>query len=110
MAGQTKVNGGGHTHGTQESIAQLKAMEVDALVNISAKGGLGSTIEAILAPPSLMYVMQQEQLVRSMIQTDMRPNAAGLQAKLQALGTVDPNSTYLLVTVTERDSDGFVAT
>ena len=110
MAGQTKVNGGGHTHGTQESIAQLRAMDVDAIVDISGKGGLGSTIEAIvIALQPLMYVSTGTAGKIFMIVDGHASNAAGLQAKLQALGTVD-SIDLSSATVTERDLDGFVAT
>ena len=34
MAGVTKVNGIGHTHDTQYSVAQLVGLELDALVDI----------------------------------------------------------------------------
>ena len=48
MASLTRVNGGTGAHGTQGSVMQLKCFEVDAIVDISAKGGVDSTIETIV--------------------------------------------------------------
>lgn len=110
MAGVTKVNGIGHTHGTNYSVAQLKAMEVDALVDISGKGGLGSTIEAIVqALQPLMYVSTGTAGKIFMIVDGHASDAASLEEKLQALGTVD-SIALASATVTERDLDTFSAT
>ena len=109
MAGLTKVNGGGHTHGTQESVAQLKSMEVDAIVSLAGKGGLGSTIEAIVQQlQPLMYVSTGTAGKIFMIVDGHAANAAGLQARLRALGTVD-SIDLSSATVTETDLDSFSA-
>jgi len=88
MASVTRVNGIGHTHGTQYSVAQLKSMEVDAIVSLAGKGGLGSTIW--------------------MIVDGHASDAASLQVKLRALGTVD-SIDLSSATVTETDLDGLSA-
>ena len=109
MAAVTKVHGTGHTHGTQESVAQLKGMELDALVNISAKGGLGSTIEAMVreAQP-LMYVSTGTAGKIFCIVDGHSTTAADLQVRIRQLGTVDSIdlSNALIV---ERDLDTFDA-
>jgi len=110
MAAVTRVNGIGHTHGTQNSTANLKAMEVDAIVDISGKGGLGSTIEAILQEMQpLMSVSTGTAGKIFMIVDGHSVTAASLQVKLQNLGTVD-SIDLSSATVTERDLDTFSAT
>ena len=109
MAGVTKVNGIGHTYDTQYSIAQLKSMEVDCLVDISGKGGLGSTIEAVVqALQPLMYKAPGSAGKIMMIVDGHASDAASLQAKLRALGTVD-SIVLTSATVTETDLDDFSA-
>ena len=109
MAAVTKVHGTGHTHGTQESVAQLKGMELDALVNISAKGGLGSTIEAMVreAQP-LMYVSTGTAGKIFCIVDGHSTTAADLQVRIRQLGTVDSIDLSNALVV-ERDSDTFDA-
>lgn len=109
MAAVTRVNGGGHTHGTQNSTANLKGMEVDALVSLAAKGGLGSTIEAILQEMQpLMSVSTGTAGKIFMIVDGHSVTAASLQVKLRNLGTVD-SIDLSSATVTERDLDTFSA-
>ena len=107
MAAVTKVHGTGHTHGTQESVAQLKGMELDALVNISAKGGLGSTIEAMVreAQP-LMYVSTGTAGKIFCIVDGHSTTAADLQVRIRQLGTVDSIDLSSAL-VLERDLDTF---
>tara|TARA_Y100001968_G_scaffold242940_1_gene226685 strand:- start:36 stop:368 length:333 start_codon:yes stop_codon:yes gene_type:complete len=109
MAAVTKVHGTGHTHGTQESVAQLKGMELDALVNISAKGGLGSTIEAMVreAQP-LMYVSTGTAGKIFCIVDGHSTTAADLQVRIRQLGTVDSIDLSNALVV-ERDLDTFDA-
>ena len=109
MAGITKVNGIGHTHDTQYSVAQLKAMEVDALVSLAGKGGLGSTIEAIVQEfQPLMYISTGTAGKIFMIVDGHGVTAASMQERLQGLGTVD-SIALASATVTERDLDEFSA-
>ena len=109
MAGVTKVNGIGHTHGTQYSVAQLKSMEVDCLASIAGKGGLGSTIEAVVhALQPLMYVSTGTAGKIFMIVDGHASDAASLQVKLRALGTVD-SIALASATVTETDLDSLSA-
>jgi len=109
MAAVTKVHGTGHTHGTQESVANLKAMELDGLVNLTAKGGLGSTIEAMVreAQP-LMYVSTGTAGKIFCIVDGHSTTAADLQARIRALGTVDSIDLSSALVV-ERDLDAFSA-
>ena len=109
MAGITKVNGIGHTHGTNYSVAQLAGFEVDALVDISGKGGLGSTIEAIVREMQpLMYVSTGTAGKIFMICDGHANTAAAMEVRLQALGTVD-SIDLSSATVTARDLDAFDA-
>jgi len=109
MAAVTRVNGIGHTHGTNYSVAQIAGMEVDALVDISGKGGLGSTIEAIVQQlQPLMYVSTGSAGKIFMIVDGHASDAASLQVKLRALGTVD-SIDLSSATVTARDLDTFNA-
>ena len=110
MATFTKANGIGSTHGTQYSVAQLAAFEVDALVDISGKGGLGSTIEAIVIEcQPLMYVSTGTAGKIFMIVDGHAVDAAALQARVRNLGTVD-SIDLSSATVTARDLDTFDAT
>jgi phosphate starvation-inducible protein PhoH len=88
---------------------QLKAMEVDALVDISAKGGIDSTIEAIVREfQPLMYVSTGTAGKIFMIVDGHAVTAASMQVRLRALGTVDSIdlSSGLVV---ERELDEFSA-
>ena len=109
MAAVTKVHGTGHTHGTQESVANLKCMELDGLVNLTAKGGLGSTIEEMVreAQP-LMYVSTGTAGKIFCIVDGHSTTAADLQARIRALGTVDSIDLSSALVV-ERDLDTFSA-
>jgi hypothetical protein len=109
MAGITQTNGVGSAHGTNFSVAQLKGMEVDALVSLAAKGGIGSTIEAIVEEfQPLMYKSTGTAGKIFMIVDGHGVTAASMQVRLQALGTVD-SIALASATVTERDIDAFDA-
>jgi hypothetical protein len=102
MAGITRIHGSGATHGTAYSVAQLKAFEVDALVSLAAKGGIGSTIEAILQTfQPLMYISSGTAGKIAMIVDGHAVDAASMQVRLRALGTVD-SVDLSSATVTER--------
>tara|TARA_Y100001937_G_scaffold109906_1_gene155027 strand:- start:334 stop:672 length:339 start_codon:yes stop_codon:yes gene_type:complete len=107
-AGESR-GGIGHTHGTQFSVANLKCMELDAAANIAAKGGVGSTIEAMVqeAQP-LMYVSTGTAGKIFTIVDGHSTSAADLQARLRALGTVDSIDLSSALVV-ERDLDAFDA-
>jgi hypothetical protein len=90
MASFTRVNGNFGVHGTTVSTVQLKCMEVDALVDISAKGAIGSTIETIVREfQPLMYVSTGTAGKIFMIVDGHAVDAASMQIRLRALGTVD---------------------
>lgn len=107
MAGQTKVNGIGHTHDVNYSVAQLQGFEVDALVDISGKGGLGSTIEAIVQEMQPLIYKSAGTAGKILMICDGHANtAASMQVRLRALGTVD-SIDLSSATVTARDLDDF---
>lgn len=90
MSATTRVNGGGSTHGTAYSVVQLAAYEIDALTSLAAKGGVGSTIEAIVTEfQPLMYISSGTAGKIAMIVDGHAVDAAGMQLRLRALGTVD---------------------
>ena len=110
MAAFTRVNGNTGAHGTQGSVVQLKCMEVDALVDISAKGAIGSTIEAIVRElQPLIYVSTGTAGKIFMVVDGHAVDADSMQIRLRKLGTVD-SIVLTSATVTEVDLDGFVAT
>jgi phosphate starvation-inducible protein PhoH len=110
MASFTRVNGNTGAHGTQGSVVQLKCMEVDALVDISAKAAIGSTIETIVRElQPLIYVSTGTAGKIFMVVDGHGVDAASMQIRLRALGTVD-SIVLTSATVTEVDLDGFVAT
>jgi hypothetical protein len=110
MATFTRVNGGGSTHATQYSTSQIASYEVDALVDISAKGGIDSTIEAIVREFSPLLYKSTGTAGKIFMVIDGHANdAASLTERLQALGTVD-SIVLTSATVTAVDVDGFVAT
>lgn len=106
--GETR-GGIGHTHGTQFSVANLKCMELDAAADISGKGGVGSTIEAMVqeAQP-LMYVSTGTAGKIFCIVDGHSTSAADLQVRLRALGSVD-SINLANALVLERDLDTFSA-
>jgi hypothetical protein len=109
MAAFTRTNGGTGAHGTTVSVAQLKAFEVDALVDISAKAGINSTIEAIVREfQPLMYVSTGTAGKIFMIVDGHGVDAASMQIRLQDLGTVD-SINLASATVTLRELDEFSA-
>jgi phosphate starvation-inducible protein PhoH len=109
MASVTRVNGSTGAHGTTVSVAQLKAFEIDALVDISAKAGVESTIEAIVREfQPLMYVSTGTAGKIFMIVDGHAVDAASMQIRLRDLGTVD-SIVLTSATVTERELDEFSA-
>ena len=115
MASFTRVNpvagaGSGYDHGENYSTSQITAIEIDALVDISAKDTLGSTIETIVREFSpLMYVSTGTAGKIFAIIDGHHSNAASLTARHQALGTVDGIDLSAQV-VLIRDLDAFDAT
>ena len=102
MASFTRVNGGTGSHDTQYSVAQLKCFEVDAIVSVAAKGGVDSTIETIVREfQPLMYISSGTAGKIAMIVDGHAVDAASMQIRLRALGTVD-SIVLTSATVTER--------
>ena len=110
MASVTRTNGLGHVHGTQYSTANIQGMEVDALVNLTSKGGIGSTVEAINQALQPIATVSTGTAGKIFMLVDSSQNtAASMQVTLRAMGTVD-SINLSSATVTARDLDGFVAT
>lgn len=110
MAGITRTNGVGHVHGTQYNTNNTAAYEIDALVDISGKGGIGSTIEAIAqAINPVMFVSTGTAGKIFAVVDDSQHSAASLQVIVRNLGTVD-SIDLSSATVTARDLDTFSAT
>jgi hypothetical protein len=110
MASVTRTNGLGHVHGTNYSTANIQGMEVDALVNLTSKGGIGSTVEAINQALQPIATVSTGTAGKIFMLVDSSQNtAASMQVTLRAMGTVD-SINLSSATVTARDLDGFVAT
>ena len=110
MALVTRTNGLGHVHGTNYSTANIQGMEVDALVNLTSKGGIGSTVEAINQALQPIATVSTGTAGKIFMLVDSSQNtAASMQVTLRAMGTVD-SINLSSATVTARDLDGFVAT
>lgn len=81
----------------------MKAFEVDALVSLAAKGGIGSTIERIVQEfQPLMYISSGTAGKIAMVVDGHAVDAASMQIRLRALGTVD-SIDLSSATVTERN-------
>ena len=110
MASVTRTNGLGHVHGTNYSTTNIQGMEVDALVNLTSKGGIGSTVEAINQALQPIATVSTGTAGKIFMLVDSSQNtAASMQVTLRAMGTVD-SINLSSATVTARDLDGFVAT
>lgn len=107
MASVTRTNGLGHVHGTQYSTANIQGMEVDALVNLTSKGGIGSTVEAINQALQPIATVSTGTAGKIFMLVDSSQNtAASMQVTLRAMGTVD-SINLAAATVTARDLDSF---
>ena len=109
MAGITKVNQGGRDHGVQYSVAQLKAIEIDAGVDLTAKDGVDGALAQIVQEfQPLMYKSTGTAGKIFAIVDGHGVTAASTTARLQAMGTVD-GVNLSAQTVVERDLDAFNA-
>ena len=107
MASFTRTNGLGHAHDTQYNTAQIVAMEIDALVSLAGKGGVGSTIEAIAQEFNPLMMKSAGTAGKILMIVDGHgQDAASMEDRLQALGTVD-SIVLTSATVTARDLDDF---
>ena len=110
MAGVTKVNQDGRDHGVQYNTADQVGMEIDAIVDISAKDGIDGCLAQIVSEFSpIMYKSTGTAGKIFMIVHGHGQSAASMQVRLQNMGTVD-SIDLSSATVTARDLDGFVAT
>ena len=107
MASVTRTNGLGHVHGTNYSTTNIQGMEVDALVNLTSKGGIGSTVEAINQALQPIATVSTGTAGKIFMLVDSSQNtAASMQVTLRAMGTVD-SINLSSATVTARDLDSF---
>jgi hypothetical protein len=104
MAGLTRTNGLGHAHGTQYSTAQLAIFEIAAGASLAAKGGVGSTIEAIMQEVQPLIAQSAGTAGDIYVVVDGHSvDAASLQARVRALGTVDSSATVAAKDLDEVD-------
>ena len=110
MAGISKVNQDGRDHGVQYATADITAVEIDAIVNLTAKDGVDGALAQIVAEFSpLLYKSTGTAGKIFAIVHGHAQTAASMQTRLQAMGTVD-GVDLSSATATARDLDGFVAT
>ena len=110
MASVARVNQDGRDHGVQYNTADLVGMEIDAIVDISAKDGIDGCLAQIVSEFSpIMYKSTGTAGKIFMIVHGHGQSAASMQVRLQNMGTVD-SIDLSSATVTARDLDGFVAT
>ena len=89
MAAVTRVNGLGHAHAAIYSTANLGFAVLACGASVAAKGGIGSTIEAIAQAlqPIAMDSEGTAGLI-NIVYDASQTNAAWLQVQLRNLGTV----------------------
>jgi hypothetical protein len=110
MSAVARVNQDGRDHGVQYNTADLVGMEIDAIVDISAKDGIDGCLAQIVSEFSpIMYKSTGTAGKIFMIVHGHGQSAASMQVRLQNMGTVD-SIDLSSATVTARDLDGFVAT
>ena len=110
MSAVARVNQDGRDHGVQYKTADQIAVEIDAIVDLSAKDGIDGALAQIVGEFSpLMYKSTGTAGKIFAIVDGHGVTAASATARLQALGTVDGvdlSSEVVLV----RDLDAFSAT
>lgn len=110
MATFTRTNGLGHAHDVQYNTNQIIAVEVDCLADISGKGGIGSTIEAVAREFTPLMMKSAGTAGKILMVIDGHAvDAASMTSRLQALGTVD-SIVLTSATVTVRDLDDYSIT
>mgnify|MGYP001192454263 CR=1 FL=1 len=90
MAAFTRTNGLGHVHGTLYSTANLDFYAIDCKASLAAKGGIGSTIEAVMQEVgALMHVSSGTDGFIGVIVDGHSTDADDLQRRIRQLGTID---------------------
>lgn len=90
MAGITRTNGLGHAHAVLYSTANLGFYVVACGASVAAKGGVGSTIEAIAQAVNPIALNSEGTAGLINIVVDgSQHTAASLQAIVRDLGTID---------------------
>ena len=90
MAGLKRSNGISHAHATLYSTVNVAFAVVDCGTSVAAKGGIGSTLEAIaqqLQP--IAFNSEGSAGLINIIYDASQTSAAGLQVQLRKLGTID---------------------
>lgn len=109
MAGITKTNQDGRDHGVQYNTADQIGVEIDAIVDLSAKDGVDGAVAQIVGEfAPLMYKSTGTAGKIFMIVHGHGQTAASMQVRLQNMGTVD-GVDLSSATVTARDLDAFSA-
>ena len=109
MSAVARVNQDGRDHGVQYNTADQVGMEIDAIVDISAKDGIDGCLAQIVSEFSpLMYKSTGTAGKIFMIVHGHGQDAASMQVRLQNMGTVD-GIDLSSATVTARDLDAFSA-
>lgn len=110
MSAVARVNQDGRDHGVQYSAPDQIAVEIDAIVDISAKDGIDGCLAQIVGEFSpLMYKSTGTAGKIFAIVHGHGQTAASMQVRLQNMGTVD-GIDLSSATVTARDLDAFSAT
>ena len=110
MASIARVNQDGRDHDVQYSVAQLSGFELDAGASLAAKDGIDGFIAQVVAEfQPLMYKSTGTAGKVFMICDGHAVDAAGMQTRYQAMGTVDGIDVSAL-TIVARDLDAFDAT
>jgi hypothetical protein len=95
MATFARTNGGTGAHGTLFGTVALKAFVIDAGASLASLGGIDSAIEALVreVQPQMYQSVGTAGLVH-VIMDGVNVDAASLQARIRALGSVTSPYTY----------------
>jgi len=95
MATFTRANGTTGAHGTLFSTVALKAFVIDAGASLSGEGGIDRAIEALIreVQPQMYQSVSTSGIVH-VIMDGVNVDAASLQARIRALGSVTDPYTY----------------
>lgn len=84
------VDTSGTTHGVLFSVMQFKAIVIDCGATLASQGGIGGAIEAVFreVQPLMFQSVSTSGVVHAIVDGHA-VDAAGLQARIRALGTVN---------------------
>jgi hypothetical protein len=91
MSATTRVNGGGRTHGTLFSVAQLKAYVIDAGATLASSGGIDGAIEALVREiqPLMYQSVSTSGVVHVIVDGHANGDATALRDRIRALTSAD---------------------